>query len=354
MEGNGMAKEAGNQVRNFFLCAWSHIKIYFIKVLDCLILAFSTIDGRYHRLAKWIKESRDHYTVLIVPQKKSTVRKISASSTFVGLTTVSVVLVTFCGLYLVYHFFAVQRVDSELAALKRLSQTQKEQISLLVSKVGDFEKKMKNLREYDYKIRSMANIARKPDGQFRGVGGPSPDSITQGYATSLETATIHRMNRDMDQLIQEAAQRENSFKEIIEYLEKSKSILASTPSIWPVNGWVTSWFGKRTCPFSGQYEFHSAVDIAARSGKEVIATADGIVSDADRRADYGNFIAIDHGHGMTTLYAHLLKGVVGKGKIVKRGEIIGYIGSTGRSTGPHLHYCIYLNGVPVNPRNYLQ
>ena len=214
---------------------------------------------------------------------------------------------------------------------------------------------MESLKEYDNKIRSMADMFRQEKQErapYRGVGGPSPDHY--GSTTSgNDAAVMGRISKSMDQLIQEASNQERSFKEIIEFLEKRKSILARTPSIWPVEGWVTSGFGMRRSPFSGRREFHGAIDIASRSGKEIIAPADGIVSIVEHRSDLGNTVTLDHGNGLTTAYAHLLRSSVQKGKSVRRGEVIGYVGSTGRSTGPHLHYVVQMNGVPVNPRKYL-
>jgi murein DD-endopeptidase MepM/ murein hydrolase activator NlpD len=348
-----MAKEVISKIKNHIEHIWFYLRIIPLQGIQYFIHIYAWAAEFFPTTFKRIKTSRDHYTVLIVPQKKNTVRKISASGTFFRLSAVSVVLCSIFVCYLFYHFFATMHNNLELESLKRLSETQKEQIDMLASKVGNFENKMKSLREYEYKIRSMTSMGRGTDRLFRGIGGPSPGNSTQVYLSPLENATIDRMNRNIDQLIQEADRREDSFKEIVKFLEKKKSILAHTPSIWPVHGWVTSSFGNRKSPFSEQNEFHVGIDIAARSGKVIVAPADGIVAEAGRQAELGNYVEIDHDHGMKTLYGHMLKSAVKKGGIVRKGEVIGYIGSTGRSTGPHLHYAVYLNGVPVNPRQYL-
>jgi murein DD-endopeptidase MepM/ murein hydrolase activator NlpD len=125
------------------------------------------------------------------------------------------------------------------------------------------------------------------------------------------------------------------------------------PSIWPVRGRITAGFGQRQDPFSGEGVFHSGVDICAPFGTHVEAGGDGIVMQAGWDSGYGNEIIVDHGYGMTTKYGHLSKIYVVVGQEVKRGEVIGAVGMTGRTTGPHLHYEVMVNETPVNPMKYL-
>ncbi|HRT70890.1 MAG TPA: peptidoglycan DD-metalloendopeptidase family protein [Syntrophales bacterium] len=331
---------------------FSHLQIISIKLRDLVVLLLSKVVECGFRLKKRIQTSMDHYTVLIVPQKKSTVKKISATSTHVLWAVSSVAVLIMASCYFTYSYLSFKMDYSELIALKQLSEAQKKQLDTLASKVGYFEKRMESLREYENRIRVMAELV-KPKGQYLGVGGPSREDTLGRHEAERETRSLSRIHQSMDQLIAEADQKERSFKEIIEFLEKKKSILSRTPSIWPVQGWVTSEFGSRPSPFSGAREFHAGVDIASRSGKEVVAPADGIVSEAERRADLGNAVVVDHGNGLSTLYGHLLQCAVTKGKFVRRGEVLGYVGSTGKSTGSHLHYSVYLNNIPVNPRKYL-
>ncbi len=143
--------------------------------------------------------------------------------------------------------------------------------------------------------------------------------------------------------------REKSFNELLIFLREQKSILAATPSIWPVKGWVTSEFGVRESPFRSGVEFHKGLDISTRFGKEVVAPADGLVIVSGYDQQEGNYIKIDHGRGLATGFAHLSRMAVRQGMRVKKGDIIGYVGDTGRSTGPHLHYAVFVNNVPVNP-----
>ncbi|MGC2403121.1 MAG: M23 family metallopeptidase [Acidobacteriaceae bacterium] len=125
------------------------------------------------------------------------------------------------------------------------------------------------------------------------------------------------------------------------------------PSVWPVHGIVTSSFGARLDPFNGEGAFHTGVDIAANSGDAVRAPADGTVTKAGMGTGYGREVLVDHGHGIETLYAHLSGFAVVAGQDVRRGDILGYVGSSGHSTGPHLHYEVRIRDTPVNPAKYL-
>ena len=130
--------------------------------------------------------------------------------------------------------------------------------------------------------------------------------------------------------------------------------LSSTPSLWPVIGHLTDGFGERMDPFSGEGAFHTGVDIACPYGDSVRATADGVVLEAGDRAGYGRLVVIDHGYGLTTWYGHLSTLNVLPGEQIHRGDTVGNVGVSGRSTGPHVHYEVRINGAPVNPMRYLR
>jgi murein DD-endopeptidase MepM/ murein hydrolase activator NlpD len=130
--------------------------------------------------------------------------------------------------------------------------------------------------------------------------------------------------------------------------------LADAPSIWPIEGRVTSSFGEREDPFNGEGAFHSGIDISASYGAPVRAAADGEVSGAEMGAGYGREVVLDHGHDVQTVYGHLSAMAVLPGQHVIRGQVIGYVGQSGRATGPHLHYEVRVHSVPVNPHKYLR
>ena len=136
-------------------------------------------------------------------------------------------------------------------------------------------------------------------------------------------------------------------------VERRQALASATPSIWPVAGWLSSSYGNRRDPFNGGSDFHPGLDISADFGRPVMATADGVVESASPSGNYGNLIVIDHGFGISTRYGHLSRFAVGNGQQVRRGDVIGYVGSTGRSTSPHLHYEILVNGKLTNPLKLL-
>ena len=164
---------------------------------------------------------------------------------------------------------------------------------------------------------------------------------------------IAGIDQKVDSLMAEASSREQSFTALLTFLKERKSLLAATPSLWPVTGWVTSEFGSRTSPFGNDREFHKAIDIATRYGRAIQAPADGVVAEVSYQQDVGQMVKIDHGYGVATYYGHLSKAIVRTGMTVKRGDVIGNVGNSGRSTGSHLHYAVMLKGVFINPRKYL-
>jgi murein DD-endopeptidase MepM/ murein hydrolase activator NlpD len=136
-------------------------------------------------------------------------------------------------------------------------------------------------------------------------------------------------------------------------VERRHALAAATPSIWPVTGWLSSSYGVRRDPFTGGADFHPGLDISADHGEPVHATADGIVTIAGASGNYGNLVVVEHGYGITTRYGHLSRFAATSGQQVRRGDIVGYVGSTGRSTSAHLHYEILMSGQLTNPLKLL-
>jgi murein DD-endopeptidase MepM/ murein hydrolase activator NlpD len=136
-------------------------------------------------------------------------------------------------------------------------------------------------------------------------------------------------------------------------VERRQALAAATPSMWPAAGWLSSPFGRRTDPFTGRPDFHPGIDISADKGTPIRATADGVVDSASFSGAYGNLVVLDHGFGISTRYGHMSRFAVKAGDHVRRGDIIGYIGQTGRANGPHVHYEVWLNGRMLNPLRLL-
>lgn len=291
--------------------------------------------------------AKKHYTFLVFSNKKDAVKKICASAKSLKCAAVFAALLMLSMAFLLYDYIKTKQQGIEFDNIKKLAESQADQINSLAGKVMDFEKKMEYFRQLEQNIRSTnGDKLKHSKSQMLGIGGVQQETVT-------ENASLDQLERNMDKLLKDAEQQEEGLKEVLEFLKKRESILAATPSLWPVKGWVTSNFGYRESPFGKGRDFHKGIDIAARVGHPIIAPADGIVAESVNRADMGNHVVINHKNGISTSYAHMLRSAVHKGKSVKKGEVIGYVGNSGRSTGPHLHYSVMLNGVHVNPRKYL-
>jgi murein DD-endopeptidase MepM/ murein hydrolase activator NlpD len=229
------------------------------------------------------------------------------------------------------------------------AQLRKERSNYLAS-VGNLARQVDNLRKLAVKVKiqagfKTANIVEEGEA----AGGPgSPISLGK-YDINLpiETAQLEtRVSPDIFQQIDE-------LKKIDGYLETKECLLSATPELAPLFGKMTSTFGVRRWRRSGHSENHYGLDIAVPRGTPVSAPAEGVVTIRARVGDYGNLIELDHGTGYTTRFGHLSRFNVEIGDRVKKGQVIGFVGSTGRSTGPHLHYEVRMNGTPVDPIGYM-
>lgn len=234
-------------------------------------------------------------------------------------------------------------------------QIQRQQLQQFAKTVEDLKARVNALDKLEDQMRLIADI-KKPgsSGGFIGIGGVPENSLDQDIPLNEKHNNLVReMHRQLDQTALTIKQQFLDFDHLIKELEKKKNLLASTPSIRPVDGWVTSGFGYRDSPFTGERVFHSGLDISNKTGTEIIATANGKISYASRKALLGNLVTIDHGYGRVTRYGHLDKILVKRGQQVKRGDVIGLMGNTGQSTGPHLHYEVRINGTPIDPVKYI-
>ncbi|WP_462325345.1 M23 family metallopeptidase [Desulfoplanes sp.] len=248
-----------------------------------------------------------------------------------------------------------RHAERELAGLSKRNEEQRTQLVSFSGKIQRLANEIEQMQELNTKIRVMANLDQGPhSANIINRGGPHPKKIKNDFLPHYRSERLVRKMHDfIDHLNTEAKLEEIKQQEIISFMLEKKDLLARTPSIWPTKGWLTSKFGYRRSPFTGRREFHKGLDISAPTGTPIHATAGGRVVQIRKDHGYGKNILVDHGNGIVTRYAHLHKYAVKKGARVKRGELIAYVGNTGRSTGPHLHYEVRLNGVPVNPFRYI-
>jgi murein DD-endopeptidase MepM/ murein hydrolase activator NlpD len=184
-----------------------------------------------------------------------------------------------------------------------------------------------------------------------GIGGPEIGNEPGGHVFSEQ---VSELDRDIDKLLRQIKLQRHSFSEIYEELREKSESLKYIPSLRPVDGgFISSGFGRRRDPFTGRISHHDGLDFQTREGAKVYATADGVVISSKYRRGYGYTVEIDHGNGMVTRYAHNAKNLIRAGKRVERGDVIAYVGNSGRSTAPHLHYEVRVGGVAQNPLKYI-
>ncbi|MDI6741300.1 MAG: M23 family metallopeptidase [Smithella sp.] len=294
------------------------------------------------------------FTLMIIPNRKSGVKKISVPKVIIRNILIAFIAVVLVTLFVVYDYASIKRDRTELARLRTKTVEQSQQLRDLGMKIDKFSDRMEDLRQFDKKIRVLAYETSSGKKLPLGVGGADSENRIQDLLEKDHDQIVRGMRDNLQQLNEEATEREKSFHELLAFLQEQKSILAATPSLWPVKGWVTSEFGKRQSPFRSGKEFHNGIDISTRYGKEIIAPADGLVFRTGYHPQEGNYVRIEHGHGFSTAFLHLSKIAVKQGARVKKGEVIAYLGDSGRSTGPHLHYSVYVNNIAVNPRRYFK
>jgi murein DD-endopeptidase MepM/ murein hydrolase activator NlpD len=299
---------------------------------------------------------------IVLTNSGQTVRQFTVP---IALIVALLLFVTSGAVVLGISFFDYRALRQSIAGNHRMAQTiddqreaisqQRLQIQSFAHEINTLKEKLVKLDQFEKKIRVIANLETdEGEDSLFGVGGAAPEDLDSRLElTERHEGLMREMHLQVDELDKASRRQETSFGKLFETLEGQRNLLASTPAIRPSSGWMTSRFGYRTSPFTGRKEFHKGVDIANRKGTAILATADGIVSFAGQKGAMGNIVVIDHGHGLVTRYAHLSKALKKRGEAVKRGDIIAQMGNSGRSTGPHLHYEVQLNGVPVNPAKYI-
>jgi murein DD-endopeptidase MepM/ murein hydrolase activator NlpD len=261
----------------------------------------------------------------------------------------------------------------ELRTLRQEQVSIRAQTAAFANAVDDLKRRLGSMKEINQRLRIMMGIDTEKDDILGGKGGEDLPLNTfegqpdiSGGANALEgqpeggAGPSHgqktdpaRLDRDLKSLSRAMEQEEQSLEEISKVANERIARLGATPSIRPVQGWETSGFGPRMSPFTGQMAMHDGLDIGAPMNAPVKAPASGRVTVVGYDPKMGNLVSIDHGYGVQTQYGHLSKIMVRDGQKVKRGEMIALVGSTGLSTGPHVHYMVKVNGRPVNPKTYI-
>ena len=299
---------------------------------------------------------KKQYTLMIIPSTNSQVRKFVVSEKL--LKTVVAVTGIFCMALSVFLFdyVASRGKVAELRDLRTEVKTQRVKVTQMAQSLVDLDHGMSRLRKFEAKLRTAFDLDRDFYAQesLMGVGGGEEslaDMLNSMDARQKEL--LSQIDRDLERLKGDVSMQEQSFSDLVVFMQDQNSLLSATPSIRPTKGWITSGFKRRRDPFTGRMSWHRGLDVSTNVGTPVVAPADGIVTYSGKKVDFGNIVTIDHGYGYQTRYGHNSKLLARKGQKVKRGQVIAFVGNTGRSTGPHLHYEVLRNGVPVNPMDYI-
>lgn len=254
--------------------------------------------------------------------------------------------------FLSAEFFSSKVDQSELEQLRAENLELKDKYEQLRWNLSEVENRYITLVEKEEKIRTLFQLPEIPSEERQlGIGGPASPMLEQLSETE-QTALATEF--EIDRLLKLSTYELEKYSEVESELQNLQSRLEHTPSIWPTKGWNSRGYGMKFDPFTGYKQMHRGIDIANHNGTPIIATANGTIKVVgNQKSGMGKYVTINHGFGFQTRYGHLSKITVKRGQKVKRGDVIGMMGSTGYSTGPHLHYEVIRNGKFLNPHNYI-
>ncbi len=302
---------------------------------------------------------------MVIPERTRRVHKVVIPFFVVKLGMVFISL--FSILFVIFGLDYVHLL-TRLAENKRLKGENfklRQEIQLIKNKVDSMEATVERVRNYAKKLQILTGQGGQPLGELpkgpilneefdRSPTGtsriPPSGQITPNLSEPMEDRVS--LGDRIEGLQKIGLNTETGLSRLQSFLLTRSAIALATPSLLPIAGWISSSFGYRRHPYDGSFRFHSGVDIAAEPGTPVRAPAEGTIIFAGYREGYGKVVVLDHGYGIRTLFAHNSKLFVSSGVRIRRGEILSQVGSTGHSTGPHLHYEIRKNGVPVNPATF--
>lgn len=298
--------------------------------------------------------ANESFTLIVVPDRQSEVRRFRLRRAWVLQAIAGVAVLALIGVALFIHYASVVTEATENPALRDENLKLKSEIAVIREQLTHVQGTLDRVERFDQKLRAITLLS---DPQRNLAMGPTEQVPAQGadnqFVRSGGQESPQALVARLDKLSAEATRQEQSLQELQAYFSGQKSLLASVPSVWPTRGWVTSDFGSRVDPYTSERVMHAGMDIAGPHGKEIIAPSDGTVVFAGLEGGYGNVVVIDHGYGIKTRYGHLASIKVKPGERVKRGDLIAAMGNTGRSTGPHLHYEVRVNGIAQNPRKFI-
>ena len=290
------------------------------------------------------------FSLIVVPHQKGKRKTITLTE-----KKVRILAGVFAFLFLVLvafliDYFTMNVTRKKYKELSEENTIQRQTLTKYKVSLNKLKATIQDFENYAQKINVMAGLKSPEVLRELGVGGGGRNT---GQAMSSQTYSQDISLSHVKSVSQKADNIDKSLNTLVRFFEQKSAKLAHTPTIWPTTGWRTSDFGMRKDPFTGKDTFHYGWDIAASYGNPIVSTADGIIAKTKKEIIGGNTIIISHGGGFTTVYCHLSRFNVKPGQKVKRNDIIGYVGQTGKAIGPHVHYEVRVNGKAVNPYYYI-
>jgi len=300
---------------------------------------------------------QSEYHIVVFPSVSSSPRRFSVKRrTIAILLLLSLVAVVLEVGFLVQYVIRSAEIW-ELQTLRAEAIEHRAQATVLSTGMENIHKQLSSMQEINVRLRIMLGLDPPKSGHLQpGLGGKEESQVSDPSPAPQGEGAIKEEARQLEKLAWlslEAVDQERNMQELAGIVDTRRAQWAATPSIWPVHGWVSSRFGRRISPFTGRDTMHGGIDISAPMYTPVIASAAGTVVLAQFEAGLGNAVIVSHGYGIKTTYGHMAKLKVRDGQAVKRGDVIGFVGSTGLSTGPHLHYEVEHRGTGMDPLKFI-
>ncbi|MBC7661747.1 MAG: M23 family metallopeptidase [Chitinophagaceae bacterium] len=306
-------------------------------------------------------------TIVLIPENARQSKQFKVSQWVVHGFIGATVLASLTFGYLIYDYMQLRTLRKTYQTIAAENQGLRGEANLLLSNLEEVKRSLKRVQDYSEKLGELTQIKVKKFSVHTGIGPLSPNEYNHAKkelaekedqqhipaGIDVDRLMFRTVFENMKQVGNNANQNALRLQKLLSTLSQQKSILASVPSISPVEGWITSGFGARESPFTGEHNLHMGLDIAAPVGTPFYAPADGVVIFSGKKDGFGNFIMVAHGFGVISRYGHSAENLVEAGQRVARGEQLGTVGMTGRTTGPHLHYEVMLNGTNVDPSRFI-
>lgn len=308
------------------------------------------------------------HVIFLSPHSKNS-REFTFPTWFSKFVYVAFLALSGATSYFIADYLTLSSIREKYEALKTENAGIRGEAKYLMTNLEKVKKSLFRVQDYTNKLSEITRLKVEKVSKHTGIGPLTEEEYSRvikqptgafdtrkphlPFGLNIEKLVFNPTFQQLNEVSQVADTQAQKLRRLLSTLSKRRSLLSSTPSVSPVDGWITSGFGKRISPFTEELTMHKGIDIAAPIGSPILAPADGVVIYSGKKAGFGNFIMIAHNYGVVSRYGHNAQNMVHPGQRIKRGEQIGTVGMTGRTTGPHLHYEVLVNGKAVNPRKFI-